>query len=147
MSTAHAIHKFRLSFVALLEAAEGVRAALEAEAAIDGMGEGPRDVALIQRLVADHFRVHVLQLVMPVRTAPVSLARHVAMVFCREFTPHTVQTLGRSFQRHHAIIAHSVRHVADCAATDKKFAADLAQLRAAVAGALNTAGHLGASAA
>lgn len=126
-ATAHALQEFRLAFAAMLQAAEGVRVAIEADASVDGMG--PPDVVAIQRLVAGHYQVQVMELVLPGRTAPIALARHLAMALCRELTPHTVQTIGRSFQRHHGIVAHAVRHVADTAATNAAFAADLAQLR------------------
>lgn len=125
-----ALADFRTAYEAMLQAAECVHAAVEAEA---GLGGGaPPEIRVIQRLVAAHFGYGVKMLLAKNRTAPVVTARHSAIWLCRALTGCDLNVIGAAFGgRHHTSVSWSSASVEERMTVDLKFAAEIGALHAA----------------
>ena len=70
-------------------------------------------IAAIQRGVAGHYGVRLLDLHSARRDQRVIWPRHVAMFLCRELTAHSLPAIGRQFgRRDHTSIMYALRRVA-----------------------------------
>jgi chromosomal replication initiation ATPase DnaA len=126
--TATALATFRAAFNTMLEAADGLRAALEADAG--GNGSIAPDVAIIQRVVAEHYGYSPRALCGRDRHEPVVTARHVAMWFCRSLTRHSLQAIAANFGgRDHGTVIGAVKNIGARISMDPRFAAVIGQLR------------------
>ena len=92
--------------------------------------EAEVNVDFIQKTVADYFSVPVALLKEKTRKKEVVMARQVAMYFTKEFTSHSLKTIGFHFGgRDHATVIHSVQTVSDLIDSDKKFHDQISELR------------------
>jgi len=92
--------------------------------------EAEVNVDFIQKTVADYFGVPVGLLKEKTRKKEIVTARQVAMYFTKEFTSHSLKTIGFHFGgRDHATVIHSVQTVSDLIDSDHKFKAQIAELR------------------
>jgi len=88
----------------------------------------------IQRVVARHYGVSVIDLVSARRTQPLAFVRHIAIYLVRELTALSMPSIGRLFgDRDHTTILHAVRKVQARRERDPAFDATLKKLAAAVA--------------
>jgi hypothetical protein len=87
----------------------------------------------IQRVVARHYGVSVIDLVSGRRTQPLAFIRHIAIYLVRELTALSMPSIGRLFgDRDHTTILHAVRKVQARRERDPAFDATLQKLAAAV---------------
>lgn len=87
-------------------------------------------VQRIQRQVAYHYGIPVLEMTSNRRPKDVALARQVAYYLARELTPLSLPSIGRRFGgRDHTTVLHGIRRIAELEDTDPKIAADLDKLR------------------
>ena len=92
--------------------------------------EAEVNVDFIQKTVADFFAVPVALLKEKTRKKEIVAARQVAMYFTKEFTSHSLKTIGFHFGgRDHATVIHSVQTVSDLIDSDKKFRDQIGELR------------------
>ena len=92
--------------------------------------EAEVNVDFIQKTVADFFQVPVGLLKEKTRKKEIVTARQVAMYFTKEFTSHSLKTIGFHFGgRDHATVIHSVQTVSDLIDSDHKFKAQIGELR------------------
>ncbi|NML64452.1 chromosomal replication initiator protein DnaA [Hymenobacter sp. RP-2-7] len=92
--------------------------------------EAEVNVDFIQKTVADYFGVAVGLLKEKTRKKEIVTARQVAMYFTKEFTSHSLKTIGFHFGgRDHATVIHSVQTVSDLIDSDHKFKAQIMELR------------------
>ena len=92
--------------------------------------EAEVNVDFIQKTVADHYSVPVALLKEKTRKKEIVTARQVAMYFTKEFTSHSLKTIGFHFGgRDHATVIHSVQTVSDLIDSDPKFKAQIGELR------------------
>lgn len=83
----------------------------------------------IQRLVARHFHITVLEMISHRRTKRTDRPRMIAMYLCRMLTPRSMPEIGRYFDgRDHTTIMHSVRRVTEMMKDDKRLADKIAAL-------------------
>jgi chromosomal replication initiator protein len=95
----------------------------------------PPSIADIQTAVSRHYRLPVTALLGPDRWRPFSRPRQVAMYLARSMTTASLPKIGREFGgRHHTTVLHAQREVERLANEDPAVAADLAALRACLAG-------------
>ncbi|WP_034256799.1 chromosomal replication initiator protein DnaA [Adhaeribacter aquaticus] len=84
----------------------------------------------IQKTVAEYFEVTVESLKAKTRKKEIVTARQVAMYFAKEFTSHSLKSIGYHFGgRDHSTVIHSVQTVSDLIDTDKKFKASIQELQ------------------
>ena len=84
----------------------------------------------IQKTVAEYFVVTVESLKAKTRKKEIVTARQVAMYFAKEFTSHSLKSIGYHFGgRDHSTVIHSVQTVSDLIDTDKKFKASIQELQ------------------
>ena len=88
----------------------------------------------IQRVVARHYGVSVIDLVSARRTQPLAFMRQIAIYLVRELTALSMPSIGRLFgDRDHTTILHAVRKVRTRRERDPALDATLQKLAAAVA--------------
>ncbi|MDQ3290139.1 MAG: chromosomal replication initiator protein DnaA [Bacteroidota bacterium] len=84
----------------------------------------------IQKTVAEFFDVTLDSLKAKTRKKEIVTARQVAMYFAKEFTSHSLKSIGYHFGgRDHSTVIHSVQTVSDLIDTDKKFKASIQELQ------------------
>ena len=84
----------------------------------------------IQKTVAEYFNVSLDSLKAKTRKKEIVTARQVAMYFAKEFTNHSLKSIGYHFGgRDHSTVIHSVQTVSDLIDTDKKFKASIQELQ------------------
>ncbi|MBK0401972.1 chromosomal replication initiator protein DnaA [Adhaeribacter sp. BT258] len=84
----------------------------------------------IQKTVAEYFNVTLDSLKAKTRKKEIVTARQVAMYFAKEYTSHSLKSIGYHFGgRDHSTVIHSVQTVSDLIDTDKKFKASIQELQ------------------
>ncbi|WP_181305756.1 chromosomal replication initiator protein DnaA [Rufibacter sp. XAAS-G3-1] len=84
----------------------------------------------IQKTVAEYFQVSLDSLKAKTRKKEIVTARQVAMYFAKEYTSHSLKSIGYHFGgRDHSTVIHSVQTVSDLIDTDKKFKASIQELQ------------------
>lgn len=84
----------------------------------------------IQKTVAEYFQVSLDLLKAKTRKKEIVTARQVAMYFAKEYTSHSLKSIGYHFGgRDHSTVIHSVQTVSDLIDTDKKFKASIQELQ------------------
>ena len=65
----------------------------------------------IKRLVCKYYNVTIADLTSPSRRQSIVRPRQVAMYLSRQYTDHSLQTIGKSFNRYHATTLHALKAV------------------------------------
>ena len=65
----------------------------------------------IKRLVCKYYNVSIADLTSPSRRQTIVRPRQVAMYLSRQYTDHSLQTIGKSFNRYHATTLHALKAV------------------------------------
>lgn len=65
----------------------------------------------IKRLVCKYYNVNLADLISPSRRQSIVRPRQVAMYLSRRYTDHSLQTIGKSFNRYHATTLHALKAV------------------------------------
>ena len=114
-------------------AADRARPALRpSRAALSRRAAARPTTQTIQRVVARHYGVSVIDLVSTRRTQPLAFVRHIAIYLVRELTALSMPSIGRLFgDRDHTTILHAVRKVQARRERDPAFDATLKKLAAA----------------
>lgn len=91
-------------------------------------------VTAIQDRVAEAFGVSRVDILSPRRDRGSVIARHVAMLLCRELTTNSLPAIGRLFgDRDHTTIIHAIRTINRRIADDTVLARQVERLRSAMA--------------
>ena len=91
-------------------------------------------VIVIQDRVAEAFSVSRVDILSPRRDRGSVIARHVAMLLCREFTTNSLPAIGRMFDdRDHTTVLHGIRAITRRIAADPALAHQVNRLRSAMA--------------
>lgn len=69
------------------------------------------DIRVIRELVCRHYKVTQEDLRSKLRKRAVSWPRQLAMYLSRKFTDYPLEVIGREFNRDHATVLHSVKHI------------------------------------
>jgi chromosomal replication initiator protein len=86
-------------------------------------------IADIQRAVIHNFRVPEQLFFSPCREKFVAHPRQVAMLLAREFTPHSLTVLGKSFGRDHTTVLHGIGAAQKRLADDADLARKVSSIR------------------
>ena len=79
-------------------------------------------VDFIQKTCSDYFGIKLDDLKAKTRKKEIVNARQVAMYFCKEFTNHSLKSIGYHFGgRDHSTVIHAVQTVNDLMETDNSF--------------------------
>ncbi|WP_319408696.1 chromosomal replication initiator protein DnaA [uncultured Desulfosarcina sp.] len=65
----------------------------------------------IKRLVCKYYNVSIADIISPSRRQSIVRPRQVAMYLSRQYTDHSLQTIGKSFNRYHATTLHALKAV------------------------------------
>ena len=98
------------------------------EALKDVIGAHNRQITLelIQKTVADYFKIKVAEMYSQKRTRAIARPRQVAMWLARELTPHSLPEIGDAFGgRDHTTVMHACRTVIDLRTKDGQLNNDL----------------------
>ena len=84
----------------------------------------------IQKTVSESFNVTLEDLKAKTRKKEIVLARQVAMYFSKEYTKHSLKTIGLHFGgRDHSTVIHAVQSVNDMIQTDSSFNASIESIK------------------
>lgn len=87
-------------------------------------------VDFIQKTVSEYFKVHLDDLKAKTRKKEIVIARQVAMYFAKEYTNHSLKSIGYHFGgRDHSTVIHAVQSVNNMNETDARFRAQLTELQ------------------
>ena len=79
-------------------------------------------IDFIQKAVADYYSIQVDELKDKTRKKEIVIARQVAMYFCKDFTNHSLKSIGYHFGgRDHSTVIHAMQTVNDIMETDSSF--------------------------
>lgn len=122
----------RKQFAAFMDTARAIMIQLETNAKESTSSSAcllPQ-ILLIQTLVAKDFNVPITVMSARIRTNKYVTPRHVAMMFARELTEHTLEDIGASFLRDHSAIVHAINATTRRIETEPMFAEKVKVLRA-----------------
>jgi chromosomal replication initiator protein len=69
-------------------------------------------VELIQKAIADHYKLHVQDLKAKNKSRTVVEPRQIAMYLCRKLTGFSLHRIGREFgNKHHTTVLHSINKI------------------------------------
>lgn len=84
----------------------------------------------IQKSVGEYFQISVDDLKDKTRKKEIVIARQVAMFLCKEYTNHSLKSIGYHFGgRDHSTVIHAVQSVSDMIDIDQKFAHSIDELK------------------
>lgn len=87
-------------------------------------------VDYIQKSVGEYFQISVEDLKDKTRKKEIVIARQVAMYLCKEYTNHSLKSIGYHFGgRDHSTVIHAVQSVSDMMDIDSKFAHSMDELK------------------
>jgi chromosomal replication initiator protein len=84
-------------------------------------GNGKIGIEAIQKAVAVHFHVQMIDLMSKRRTQHLALCRQVAMYLCRELTDSSFPAIGERFGRDHSTVIYAYNLIAHRVADDSPF--------------------------
>uniref|UniRef100_UPI004049C999 chromosomal replication initiator protein DnaA n=1 Tax=Fulvivirga sp. TaxID=1931237 RepID=UPI004049C999 len=92
--------------------------------------DGEVGIDYIQKTVSDYFRVSQDDLKAKTRKKEIVIARQVAMFFSKDYTNHSLKSIGYHFGgRDHSTVIHAVQSVNDMIDTDSKFRYSIDELK------------------
>ncbi len=135
-SIPQALRRFRSAQRELIAAAQELSATLE-HVAQPHTPAAPREVRLIQEIVARRYQIPVELVVGVSREAHTTTARHIAMRLCRELTAYSPKMIALSFNRSEGGVEHGL-HVVSARLHNESphFPAELEALRSEAKAAL-----------
>ena len=87
-------------------------------------------IDFIQKAVSEYFRIQLEDLNAKTRKKEIVIARQVAMYFSKEFTNHSLKSIGYHFGgRDHSTVIHAVQTVNDMIETDSSFKHSVGELK------------------
>ncbi len=110
---------------------------LAKEALKDIIGAHNRQITLevIQKTVADYFKIKVADMYSQKRTRAIARPRQVAMFIARDLTPHSLPEIGDAFGgRDHTTVLHACRTITDLRGKDTQLNNDLLVLSQTIKG-------------
>ena len=87
-------------------------------------------IDFIQKMVAEYFKVKPDDLKDKIRKKEIVIARQVAMYFSKEYTNHSLKSIGYHFGgRDHSTVIHAVQSVNDMMDTNSSFKSSIEELK------------------
>src|SRR5206468_11591253 len=86
-----------------------------------GPGEKAITIEMIQKTIADHFKMRVQDLKSKNNSKYVAMPRQICMYLCKKLTGASLLQIGREFgDRHHTTVLHSVHKIEDLRQHDRE---------------------------
>src|SRR5437667_10773840 len=77
-----------------------------------GTGEKAITIEMIQKTIADHFKMRVQELKSKNNSKSVAVPRQICMYLCKKLTGASLPQIGREFgDKHHTTVLHSVNKI------------------------------------
>jgi chromosomal replication initiator protein len=87
-----------------------------------GASEKAINVEMIQKVVADHFKMRVQDLKSKNNSKSVAMPRQICMYLCKKLTGASLPLIGREFgDKHHTTVLHSINKIEDLRQKDREF--------------------------
>lgn len=87
-----------------------------------GASERSITVEMIQKLIADHFKMRVQDLKSKNNSKSVAVPRQICMYLCKELTGASLPQIGREFgDKHHTTVLHSINKIKELRQSDREF--------------------------
>jgi chromosomal replication initiator protein len=89
----------------------------------DILGPDERSVTIemIQKLIADHFKMRVQDLKSKNNSKSVAMPRQICMYLCKKLTGASLPQIGREFgDKHHTTVLHSIHKIEDLRQVDRE---------------------------
>src|SRR3972149_10011364 len=89
----------------------------------DILGTGDRAVTIemIQKTIADHFKMRVQELKSKNNSRSVALPRQICMYLCKKLTGASLPQIGREFgNKHHTTVLHSITKIEELRNQDRE---------------------------
>src|SRR5204862_673215 len=88
-----------------------------------GPGEKAITIEMIQKTIADHFRMRVQDLKSKNNSKSVALPRQICMYLCKRLTGASLPHIGREFgDKHHTTVLHSINKIQQLIQQDREVA-------------------------
>src|SRR5438874_10758576 len=85
-----------------------------------GPGDKAVTIEMIQKTIADHFKMRVQDLKSKNNSKSVAMPRQICMYLCKKLTSASLPQIGREFgNKHHTTVIHSVNKIADLCQQDR----------------------------
>ncbi len=85
-----------------------------------GPGDKAITIEMIQKTIADHFKMRVQELKSKNNSKSVTLPRQICMYLCKKLTGASLPQIGREFgDKHHTTVLHSVHKIEDLIQRDR----------------------------
>ena len=95
-----------------------------------GPGEKAITIEMIQKTIADHFKMRVQELKSKNNSKSVTMPRQICMYLCKKLTGASLPQIGREFgDKHHTTVLHSIQKIEQLRKTDKDLNRILNRLR------------------
>jgi chromosomal replication initiator protein len=77
-----------------------------------GLGEKTITIEMVQKMIADHFKMRVQDLKSKNNSKSVAVPRQICMYLCKQLTAASLPQIGREFgNKHHTTVLHSVNKI------------------------------------
>jgi len=87
-----------------------------------GPGEKAVTIEMIQKLIADHFKMRVQDLKSKNNSKSVAMPRQICMYICKKLTGSSLPQIGREFgDKHHTTVLHSINKIEELRQQDREF--------------------------
>jgi chromosomal replication initiator protein len=87
-----------------------------------GANEKAINVEMIQKLIADHYKMRVQDLKSKNNSKSVAVPRQICMYLCKELTGASLPQIGREFgDKHHTTVLHSINKIKELRQQDREF--------------------------
>src|SRR5207237_3483999 len=86
-----------------------------------GPGEKAITIEMIQKAIADHFKMRVQELKSKNNSKSVAMPRQICMYLCKKLTDASIPQIGREFgDKHHTTVLHSITKIAQMMQHDRE---------------------------
>jgi len=85
-----------------------------------GLGERTVTIEMIQKMIADHFKMRVQDLKSKNNSKSVAVPRQICMYLCKKLTGASLPQIGREFgDKHHTTVLHSINKIGELREKDR----------------------------
>jgi chromosomal replication initiator protein len=126
MTTKQKMARLRIQFCEILESFESIMRDMEGP--VGSFACDNPEIDQIQEVVCAHYNLPRSAMTSPVRTDAFARPRQVAMWIASRLGKYSLREIGDCFARDSDTVRYAVPAISNAAATDKRFAVELAQL-------------------
>jgi chromosomal replication initiator protein len=91
-----------------------------------GSDERTVTIEMIQKMIADHFKMRIQDLKSKNNSKSVAMPRQICMYLCKKLTRASLPRIGREFgNKHHTTVLHSISKIEDLRQEDRELSRQL----------------------